>query len=175
MKRIVTFAVLAFLAGCGEGPKHLPRDDYQHGKAAFEMLEQFDKASDEPFPHGPKYGPFLLSAAEQMDHINAKNSTNGLRNALDGYEEAIDERISARITLTSATTEVEIAQAKKNSDASIHALAEKKSQASLAVYEIEPIVKLCHDDAAQYFDASAASTNTCRNELTAFKTKYPTP
>jgi hypothetical protein len=175
MKHRATFAALVLLAGCGEGPKHLLKEDYQHGKAAFEMLEQFDKASDEPFPHGPKYGPFLLSAAEQMDHINAKNSKNGLLNALDGYEEAISERISARYALASATTKVEIAEAKPDNDASLHALRQKRSEASLAVYEIEPIIKLCHDDAAQYFYPSAANTNTCHSELTAFKTKYPMP
>jgi hypothetical protein len=165
--------VSLFVSGCGEGPKHLSKADYQHGKAAFELLEEFDKASDEPFPHVPKYGPFLLSAGEQMDAIDAKGSKNGLLDALDGYLNAIDERASARFALHSATTEVEIAETEKNSDASIRSLTEKKTEASLAAYEIEPIVKLCHDDAAQYFDAAAASTNSCDATLKAYRSKYP--
>jgi hypothetical protein len=46
MRRAIAFVAIAFIVGCGEGPKHLPKSDYQHGKAAFELLEQYEQTSD---------------------------------------------------------------------------------------------------------------------------------
>jgi hypothetical protein len=46
---MTAFGTLVLVVGCGEGPKHIPKSDYQHGKAAFEMLQQYDRTLSDPF------------------------------------------------------------------------------------------------------------------------------
>ena len=173
MKRLVTLRGSSVLHWMRRRSKASPKDDYKHGKAAFEMLEQYQRASAEQPTSVEHSASFLLAAAEQMDAIPKKNGA--LQNSLDDYADAIGARMSAQLSLTTVTIKVESAQLKRNNDASIRALSEQKYTAHRAVLDIEPIIKLCHDDAAQYFDASAASTNTCHSELVAFKTEYPMP
>ncbi len=144
MKRMLALGAVLFVAGCGEGPKHIPKADYQHGKAAFEMLQQYEKTSSNSFSQ---------AADQQIDAISSQHMDNGLFSALLGYNVAIGERLSARLRLTSAEES-------------------KQTKATKAIQEIEPIIKLCRDDAAQYFDAAAASTNTCNAALTAYRAKY---
>lgn len=169
MKPIATFAALALLIGCGEGPKHLPKADYLHGKAAFEMLEQYEQASAGPPPNVERSGPFLLSAAEQEGTI----PKGDLMDALGNYQGAIEERVSVEDALALDRVEEETAELKPNNDAAVKALSEKMYAARRAAYDIQPILKLCHDDAAQYFDASATSTGDCKSQLAAFRAKYP--
>ena len=59
--RFVLLGASLCVAGCGEGPKHLPKADYQHGKAIFEMLEQYEKTSSIPF---------LELASHQIEAMN---------------------------------------------------------------------------------------------------------
>ena len=63
---------------------------------------------------------------------------------------------------------------KPNTDDYIKQQATKAYTAKMAYEEIQPVIKLCRDDAAQYFDATAASTNTCDSELKAYQAKYST-
>jgi hypothetical protein len=112
MMRKAAVGSLILVIGCGEGPKHLPKSDYQHGKAAFEMLEQFEKASSGSLPRIEESGSFLLAAAEQMDAMGTRNSSNGLRIALTNYEESINASATAKYDLVLAETAVKLAQAK---------------------------------------------------------------
>ena len=121
MKRAVALSAIVFLAGCGEGPKHLPKADYDHGKAAFESLEQYNRTSADSF------GMAATSQIRQIHNLS-------LIGALGNYSIALDLRSEAAL--------------------------EGKD-----VREVLPVVKICRDDAAQYFDASAASTGSCDAEL----------
>ena len=47
MKLPSALGAIVFLVGCGEGPKHLSKADYQHGKATFEMPERYEKTSSD--------------------------------------------------------------------------------------------------------------------------------
>jgi hypothetical protein len=49
MKRALASAAVVFMAGCGEGPKHIPKADHHHGKAAFELLQQYERTSAQSF------------------------------------------------------------------------------------------------------------------------------
>ena len=75
MKRFTMLGITLLVAGGGVGPKHLPKSDYQHGKAAFEMLENFDQATSGPDINLEKSGSFLLASAQQMDAVDAKRSS----------------------------------------------------------------------------------------------------
>lgn len=172
--------IASTLAGCGEGPKHLPKADYQHGKAAFEMLERFEIAS----PSGVEASAsFLLSAAEQMDAIPVNHNDAGMQAALLDYQDSIETAQSVRLSLHIAETTVEadkldITNAKLEhkpapNGVNVSALTENAFALRRALYEIAPIIRLCHDDAAQYFDVSAASTGNCKAQLSAFKMEYP--
>jgi hypothetical protein len=155
------FAILAlgsvfFLCGCGEGPKHLPKGDYQHGKAAFQMLERYEIA----FPSGVEASSsYLLSAAEQMDAIPANHENAGMRDGLQNYQDAIQMAVSVRLLADQAQL--------------TQGATEKTFGLRRANYELAPILRLCHDDAAQYFDASAASTGSCKAQLEVFHAKHP--
>jgi hypothetical protein len=174
MAAMTVLLSLVLVIGCGEGPKHLPKSDYQHGKAAFEMLEQFEKASSGSLPRIEESGSFLLAAAQQMDAMGTRSSSSGLRIALTNYEDSINASGDAKYELASAEIAVKLAQATGGSLSSLSTLTEKQYAAHRAIYEIEPIIKLCRDDAAQYFDATAASTNTCNAALTEFRAKHKT-
>ena len=129
MGRLLTLGIIGFIVGCGEGPKHIAKADYQHGKAAFEMLERYDKTSS---------GSFGLAALQQNEQVKDLD----LLTALANYSISIDER------------------------------SERRLEGNDSLDEISPIVKLCRDDVAQYFDASAASTNTCDSNLKAYRAKH---
>jgi hypothetical protein len=92
MKRMIALGGMLFIVGCGEGPKHLPKGDYQHGKAAFELLEQYDQTSSPSF---------LVAAAKQLDAIPSKTSESDLMEALVNYEISINARTEASLGIQS--------------------------------------------------------------------------
>lgn len=133
MRRAIAFAAIAFVVGCGEGPKHLPKSDYQRGKAAFEMLEQWDRTGS---------SSFALAGMQQIHALNLDTAIqSGLIGSLTNYERALSLR--------------DLVVAKRGDPE-----------------ELAPVIKLCRDDAAQYFDRDAASTNTCDSSLKAYEAKY---
>ncbi len=166
--RFVLLGALLCVAGCGEGPKHLPKADYQHGKAIFEMLEQYEKTSSIPF---------LELASHQIEAMNPErldpqHIDKGMLVALVDYEDSLIARNLATGRLTIANFD-EMEQ--KPDGPSVAEIMARKNEASHALEELEPIIKLCRDDAAQYFDKDAASTNTCNGELKAYRAKHVTP
>jgi hypothetical protein len=76
---MTAFGALVLVVGCGEGPKHIPKSDYQHGKAAFELLERYDQTSTDSF------GLAALKQNEQVKNLD-------LLKALTNYSIAIDDR-----------------------------------------------------------------------------------
>ena len=160
MRRALAFAAaVVFIAGCGEGPKHLPKSDYQHGKAAFELLEQYEQTSS---------FQFQIAAEKQFEPLVSGHLDNGLLRSLMDYEESITERLLANSQLTKARADAIMAK----HGVSMESLAEKQGELLHSLDQLEPIIKLCRDDAAQYFDASAASTNTCDSELKVYRAKH---
>jgi len=122
-----------FVAGSGEGPKHIPKADYQQGKAAFEMFERWDQTGS---------SSFALAGQKQIHALNLDTAIqSGLIGALMNYELALLER--------------DLVVAKGNDPE-----------------DLAPVIKLCRDDAAQYFDANAASTNTCKTALETYRAKH---
>ena len=167
MRRTVALSAIVFIVGCGEGPRHLPKADYQHGKAAFEMLQQYERTSSDSFEK---------SAQLQIEAIDPKNIDDGLMPALINYEISLSEMYTASLGIQTGqlarqriVLNAELGKRDTNED--IRQQAEKAYAAKRAYEDIQPIVKLCRDDAAQYFDASAASTNSCDGELTAYRAK----
>jgi hypothetical protein len=166
LKRMAVVASL-LVNGCGEGPKHLSREDYLHGKAAFELLENYEKTSNESFES---------SAENQIEGVSPKPS--GLREALTSYDRSLILRHSVDLELESAELskkrailEAELSDT-KISEESVKQIVSKQSEAEIATREIQPIIKICHDDAAQFFDATAASTNSCSAELSKFHSRH---
>jgi len=168
MRRAAALGVIVFIVGCGEGPKHLPKVDYQHGKAAFELLEQYDQTSSPSF---------LMAAAKQLDALPSKTPESDLMEALVNYEISINSRIGASMGIQMAQLSrekivLDAELGKPSTEDYIKQKAEEVYAAKRQFEEIQPIIKLCRDDAAQYFDASAASTNTCDSELKAYRAKH---
>jgi hypothetical protein len=164
----MAFGALALMVGCGRGPKHLARSDYQHGKAAFEMLRQYEQTSSDRFDK---------AAQPQIDAIDPKNINNGLMRALVNYEISLNERVAAslQIKLSESTRRNSVLNAelgKRDTLAYIKQQVDETSAAKESYEDIQPIVKRCRDDAAQYFYASAASTNSCDAELKAYRATH---
>jgi len=159
MKRIALLIIFACIAGCGKGPKHLSESDYGHGKTAFQLLEENSAASP-------------MSATRTAAEGQIKEVTNyGLKMALMNYSIAISDRGIATMSVHIALNNIQMAELAKSLDAKQKwtAIYQERRQ---ALDELGPILKLCHDDAAQYFDEQAASTNTCASSLEAYDTKY---
>jgi hypothetical protein len=165
---MMAFGMVVLVLGCGKGPKHIPKSDYQHGKAAFEMLQQYDQTLSDPFDK---------AAQPQIDAIDPKNINNGLMRVLVNYDISLNERAAAslEIKLGESTRRNIVLNAelgKRDTLAYIKQQADEASAAKKSYEDIQPIVKLCRDDAAQYFDASAASTNSCETELKAYRATH---
>jgi hypothetical protein len=158
MRRAVALGAIVFIAGCGEGPKHLPKADYQHGKAAFELLEQEENTSS---------AAFGKAASSEIFSIN-RSRNSGLRQALLDYDAALLQRQLAKGQLTLLKIE-ELNHPERFSQDERLAL---ESKAESALGETAPLIKLCRDDVAQYFDASAASSNSCNSELKAYRATH---
>jgi hypothetical protein len=157
MRRAVALGAIVFIVGCGEGPKHLPKADYQHGKAAFELLEQEEKTSSQAFGK---------AAYNEIFSINSSRA--GLRQALLNYDAALTERDLAKSHLML----LKIEELKHPEAFSQDERVTREGKAESALDETASLIKLCHDDAAQYFDASAASSNSCDAELKAYRAKH---
>lgn len=158
MKYIV-MATLILIAGCGEGPKHLSKPDYQHGKEAFEMLEKYESSDTESY---------YSAANEQIHQLSSKALDNGLLQALEDYSVALIKRDMTKEM--KRYVQLELEQISKNTDLSD--LAKQSHDINNRSQDLLPIIKICHDDLAGYFDATAANTNSCHEQLAAFGSKY---
>ena len=167
-KLICVLGVLALLTGCGEGPRHLSKSDYQHGKAAFASLEGYEQAWDQPLARSQAYH---FAAAEQMGMIHSK----ALRESLHVYETAISQKISARAALASAEAEIKSAASGKKDVAFLGPLDEWHTDAIETARDIDPIVEACREDAAGYFDAHFAGAPMCEKTFSAYLLKYKVP
>lgn len=168
MSRMTALGTLILLVGCGEGPKHIPKSDYQHGKAAFEMLRQYEETSSDSFQK---------AAQPQIDAIDPKNIDNGLMQAIVNYEISLNERSAASIGIEIGESMrrrivLNAELGKRDSPTYIKQQVDEAYAAKKSYEDIQPIVILCRDDAAQYFDASAASTNSCDAELKAYRATH---
>jgi hypothetical protein len=144
----------ACASGCGKGPHHLPEAEFNAGKAALEDLDRAASARDDESKRA-----WRNAADAQMSNIESSNQALYL--ALSNYSLAQGTRDEFELYLRS--TERELQNAKTHQ-------AEEKIYPALTSFEkavasSDVLIKTCRDDAAQWFLADVAATNTCRSEL----------
>lgn len=169
MRYPIILAVAAFGSVCAlwngyeSGQKILSEADYRNGKAALELLEAAS--------HSDTHRRDLLvrDAQDNLTKLSSKAAESGLLQTLYDYQGAIYVRDNALLKERAARLKGEIAYNRATSlrlrTVAVDIEAREARLALREVTSIEPIVKLCHDDAAQYFDLSVPATNACHSML----------
>ena len=163
MKRIAVLVTILWVAGCGEGPKHLSKSDYENGKAVFERLQQFEQMPKDSLSSEGAVSALVDAGAGCDDLKNAS-----LRRDLRDYSIAI-------LWKAEASHSEKLADQSPAPDESYSTASERKGagfKASMQLWDLAPIIKRCHNDAAQYFDARALNTNTCHEKLVRFEKEH---
>lgn len=185
MKRIGKSSLLALLLvlliDCGVGPKHLSTSNYNHGKTAFQMLQQYDAASAQENSSLQQYAPYRMTASTEMVQI----PESSLRTDLENYQLVIDLRSALRSGLNLATIKVEEDNLNADSYRILHqpklmgyfkSKADSDSQAMYdyrhALFELQPLFLLCSNQVAQYFDSAITATGVCQTAVQNFRTEY---
>jgi hypothetical protein len=163
MRRIAMLAALLWIAGCGEGPRHLSKFDYEHGKDMFDILRMYEGMSKDSLSNQE-----TLSSLTEIEVRSAELKDESLKRDLRDYA------ISVLYKAVACNRRKLAAQHIATGDAGSGDInwGNVEIMASFEPTLIDPIIKRCHNDAAQYFDANALNTNTCHDKLVKFEQEY---
>jgi hypothetical protein len=163
MKRIAVLVALLWIAGCGEGPKHLSQSDYEHGKNMFDTLRMYEGMSNDSLSSQETISS-LTEAEVRSSELTDVRMQRDLRDyAISVLYKAVACNMRKSAAQHFAAGDVDSGETNwKNVDIT----------ALLELGNIDSIIKRCHNDAAQYFDANALNTSPCHDKLVKFEQEY---
>ena len=163
MKRIAMVVALLWITGCGEGPKHLSRSDYEHGKNLFDTLRMYENMSKDTLSNQE-----TLSSLTEIEVRSAELKDERLKRDLRNYYISVLYKAMACNRRKIAAQHI----ATGDADPGGNYWNNVEIMASTESSDLGSIIKRCHNDAAQYFDANALNTNTCHDKLVKFEQEY---